>query len=115
MIRINAQAIGVKNPVQIDEKTRKVKATFEYQKNVLQRSQPKGKNTIERAINDYEVQIESTDEMIQYIADMLDLNSKQVEKLNNANFPKVVALSDQIVRKMLHYDEGNNDPKAGKK
>lgn len=98
-IKINAKILGIKEPIEVKESNRNMVKTLKVQKAVLKLETIDEDATAENVMDSA---IESNQSIIDYIVDLLRLNSKQEDKLWELETGDTQELFNQIIMGMQH-------------
>ncbi|QHJ84114.1 MAG: hypothetical protein [Caudoviricetes sp.] len=110
-VKINATAIGRKDPIVLPVDVKNVKKSLQFQSEMYEIGKKVEKYYKEGGqdlpmtdflVDNNDVMLQELDKVIDFLTDMLDLTEEDVDYINGVDISEVYALSEQVNGKLIN-------------
>jgi len=114
LVKVNAKILGYKTPIEIKTTTKNVRQATVMMRNTAQwavedeeRSEANSEDP-KIVVEVLTAQINRLNELSEFITDTLHLNAQKAEKLEDLEVPELQELANEIMRKVLQIQPGED-------
>lgn len=104
-VKINAKILGINKPIEVKESNRNLKLAMKLQIKFAQNSEIDSDDAMESIAGLLEIEEATTE----FISTVLRLNEKQQESLEDLDQEETGELLQEVLSKLLHLDEVEED------